>query len=112
MALTNNAVCDICGKSYHVCATCKDVLSFKPWRTITDTPQHYKIFLAISDYTRTKDKVKAKADLKNCDLSELETFNNDIKNVIREILEEQEKTKISSKKRNTEIENKKNENSE
>ena len=63
MALENNAICDICGKPYHVCQTCKDITSFKPWRTVTDTFPHYMIFLAISDYTRTKDKQKAKEAL-------------------------------------------------
>ena len=88
MALENNAVCDICGKPYHVCQICKDITSFKPWRTVTDTFPHYMIFLAISDYTRTKDKQKAKEALSKCDLTDLENFNKDIKKVIHEIIDE------------------------
>ena len=83
-----NATCDICGKKYHVCNSCKEVKSFTPWRTVTDTMQHYLIFLALSEYTKTKDKEKAKEELSKCDLSELDTFNENIKTVIREIMAE------------------------
>ena len=88
-----NATCDICGKKYHVCNSCKEVKSFTPWRTVTDTMQHYLIFLALSEYTKTKDKEKAKEELSKCDLSELDTFNENIKTVIKEIMAE-EKGKI------------------
>ena len=83
-----NATCDICGKKYHVCNSCKEVKSFTPWRTVTDTMQHYLIFLALSEYTKTKDKEKAKEELSKCDLSELDTFNENIKTVIKEIMAE------------------------
>ncbi len=83
-----NATCDICGKKYHICSSCKEVKSFTPWRTVTDTMQHYLIFLALSEYTKTKDKEKAKDELSKCDLSELDTFNENIKTVIKEIMAE------------------------
>ena len=83
-----NATCDICGKKYHICSSCKEVKSFTPWRTVTDTMQHYLIFLALSEYTKTKDKEKAKEELSKCDLSELDTFNENIKTAIKEIMEE------------------------
>ena len=83
-----NATCDICGKKYHVCNSCKEAKSFTPWRTVTDTMQHYLIFLALSEYTKTKDKEKAKEELSKCDLSELDTFNENIKTVIKEIMAE------------------------
>ena len=83
-----NATCDICGKKYHICSSCKEVKSFTPWRTVTDTMQHYIIFLALSEYTKTKDKEKAKEELSKCDLSELDTFNENIKTVIRAIMAE------------------------
>lgn len=91
--MLNNAVCDICGKPYHVCQTCKNITSFKPWRTVTDTLPHYMIYLAISDYTKTKDKSKAKEELSKCDLSELDNFRPEIKNVINEIMGTQNATK-------------------
>ena len=86
MNLENNAICDICGKPYRVCNSCKEVKSFTPWRTVTDTMQHYIIFLALSEYTKTKDKEKAKEELSKCDLSELDTFNENIKSAIKEIM--------------------------
>ena len=86
MAQELNATCDICGKKYHICSSCKEVKSFTPWRTVTDTMQHYIIFLALSEYTKTKDKEKAKDELSKCDLSELDTFNENIKTAIKEIM--------------------------
>ena len=88
MAQELNATCDICGKKYHICSSCKEVKSFTPWRTVTDTMQHYLIFLALSEYTKTKDKEKAKDELSKCDLSELDTFNENIKSAIKEIMAE------------------------
>ena len=88
MAQELNATCDICGKKYHICSSCKEVKSFTPWRTVTDTMQHYLIFLALSEYTKTKDKEKAKEELSKCDLSELDTFNENIKTVIKDIMAE------------------------
>ena len=88
MAQELNATCDICGKKYHICSSCKEVKSFTPWRTVTDTMQHYIIFLALSEYTKTKDKEKAKEELSKCDLSELDTFNENIKTAIKEIMAE------------------------
>ena len=84
-----NATCDICGKKYHICSSCKEVKSFTPWRTVTDTMQHYIIFLALSEYTKTKDKEKAKEELSKCDLSELDTFNENSKSAIKEIMAEE-----------------------
>ena len=85
MALENNAVCAICGKPYRVCHTCQNIKSFLPWRTITDTLPHYIIYLAIYNYNLTKDKVKAKAELSECDLTELNNFDKDVKKIIEEI---------------------------
>lgn len=106
MALENNAICDICGKPYHVCQSCQDIVSFKPWRTVTDTFPHYMIFLAISEYTRVKDKEKAKEALSKCNLTDLENFNEDIKKVIHEIIDEsvvEKKKQSTSTKRKTSI---------
>ena len=89
MALENNAICSICGKPYHVCRTCQDVKSFTPWRSVTDTMEHYKIYLIVADYTNNKDKAKAKSELENCNLSDLEILVPSIKSVIKEIMAEE-----------------------
>lgn len=86
MALANNATCSICGKPYRVCRTCEEVTSFTPWKTVTDTLSHYMIYLVLSEYTKDKDKVKARKELEKCDLSGLETFDEDVKKVIEVIM--------------------------
>ena len=89
-----NGVCDICGKRYSVCKSCQNIRSFKPWRTITDTLEHYKIFIALSGFTKTGDKKEAKEQLSHCDLSEMETFPDRIKNTIKDIIAEDTEEKI------------------
>ena len=83
-----NATCAICGQPYKICRTCQEIKSFTPWRTITDTLQHYTLFLVLSEYSRTKDKVKAKDELLKCDLSGKESFKDSVKNMIDEIMKE------------------------
>ena len=83
-----NATCAICGKPYKICRTCQEIKSFTPWRTITDTLQHYTLFLVLSEYSRTKDKTKAKDELSKCDLSKKESFKDSVKNMIDEIMKE------------------------
>ena len=83
-----NATCAICGQPYKICRTCQEIKSFTPWRTITDTLQHYTLFLVLSEYSRTKDKTKAKDELLKCDLSEKESFKDSVKNMIDEIMKE------------------------
>ncbi len=86
-----NAHCSICNKGYHICHSCTEQKSIKPWRSVTDTIEHYKIYMAIHGYTLSKNKVSAKKELKNCDLSGLESFNPEIKSVIKEIMAEPKK---------------------
>lgn len=109
MALENNAWCDICGKPYHMCSTCKEIKTFTPWRTVTDTLPHYMIYLVLSEYTNTKNKEKAKKELEKCDLSEVDSFNPEIKSVIAEIMEDNNKIKYVSKNvknsKNTDVKN-------
>lgn len=83
-----NAYCTICGKGYHICSSCLRQKSFNSWRTVADTIDHYKIYMAIHGYTLNKNKEKAKTELKGCDLSEMETFNPEIKSVINTIMAE------------------------
>ena len=103
-----NATCAICGQPYKICRTCQEIKSFTPWRTITDTLQHYSLFLVLSEYSRTKDKAKAKDELSKCDLSEKELFKDSVKNMIDEIMKEDtikiiEETSEETVKENVEI---------
>lgn len=94
-----NAHCDICGAGYHICNTCLQQKSFKSWRVVTDTVEHYKIYMAVHGYTLSQDKETAKRELEKCDLSGLENFNPPIRAVIQEILsEEDDDIRIPSQK--------------
>ena len=94
-----NAHCDICGAGYHIRNTCLQQKSFKSWRVVTDTVEHYKIYRAVHGYTLSQDKETAKRELEKCDLSGLEDFNPPIRAVIQEILsEEDDDIRIPSQK--------------
>lgn len=88
MVLKNNAVCAICGKGYYVCPDTQRLRTLNPWKSVVDSVEHYKIYMTVYGYTRTKDKAKAREELKNCDLDGLDTFIPAIKDVINEILQE------------------------
>jgi len=98
-----NAHCSICNNGYYLCSSCKNERKFKPWRTVTDTIEHYKIYMAIHGYTVTKNKDIAKAELQNCDLSDMSSFKDEIKKVINEIMTEPVKVKPVSKTRKNKI---------
>ena len=92
-----NAHCKICGKGYYSCNSCLAQKTIKPWRSIVDSIEHYKIYLIIHEYTISKNKENAKQALQAYDLSGLETFNPEIKAVINEIMSESQRTKSSSR---------------
>lgn len=95
--------CSICNKEYEVCNSCKNQMTFKPWRTITDSIEHYKIYMAIHGYTISNNKEVARADLEECDLSGLEGFRPEIQKVIKEILSKPKVQKTVSKKEKTDV---------
>lgn len=94
-----NANCAICGAGYHICNSCLEQKSLKPWRTITDTIEHYKIYMAIHGYTLSKNKEVGKQELQSCDLSGMENFKPEIKTAIQEIMAEPKTEKTVSNKR-------------
>lgn len=99
-----NAWCKICGRGYHVCNSCLEQKTIKPWRTITDTAEHFLIYTAIHGYTISKDKEKAKKELQDCNLSDLENFKPEVKYVIKEIMAEPKKLRATSKKEKDNVE--------
>ena len=61
-----------------------------PWKVYTDSAEHYKIHQIIHGFSTkvyTKDEVRSK--LKNVDLSDLETFKPNIKQIIQDVLKEE-----------------------
>lgn len=98
-----NAHCAICDKGYHVCKSCLEQQTFKPWRAIVDSVEHYKIYLALHGYTLSRDKDRAREELNNCDLSGLEEFKPEVKKAIKEILTDKKKVKNATKRTQAEF---------
>lgn len=91
MAEMNNATCSICGRNYHKCLSCKDLMRLHPWKMFTDTAEHYKVFQAVrglSTGVYSNDEFKSK--LKNIDLSDMESYREHIKVLIQDALKEDE----------------------
>ena len=82
-----NATCSICGKGYHMCLACKDMMKLHPWKRHTDTSEHYKIYQILHGYsTGVYNEEEAKSKLQMVDLSDLDSFREHIKNRIVEIM--------------------------
>lgn len=96
MANKDNATCLICGKKYHLCITCERTrATWKPWKMIVDNENCYDIYQIINDYMFGKmSKDDAKAKLEKLNLSELNSFNDNVKTVINEIVDEKKVTKV------------------
>lgn len=89
MTEKNNATCAICGKGYHMCLSCKNVMSTSPWKKHTDTSEHYKVYQIIHGYsTGVYNKEEAKSKLQLVDLSDVDTFKDNIKNIIKDIIDD------------------------
>lgn len=82
-----NLTCAVCGQPYYCCPDSLSVKSFTPWKRITDTLDHYRIFLIIQDYTNgTISRDEAAAKLSACDLAHKAAFREDIRTAIDTIL--------------------------
>ena len=86
-----NATCSICGNGYHLCMSCKDKMDLQPWKAFTDSASCYQVFQVVKGYSTgvyTKEEFKNK--LKNIDLSNLESYKENIKALIKDALKEEE----------------------
>lgn len=91
MAEVINATCSICGKGYYLCQSCNDFKTLYPYKLHTDTSEHYKVYQIIHGYsTKVYDKSEAKKKLQTIDLSDLDTFRDNIKAIIKDILNSDE----------------------
>lgn len=90
MAEKNNATCSICGKPYYVCMSCKDSMQLHPYKSFTDTSEHYKVFQVVRGFsTGVYGKDEFKSKLKNIDLSDLDSYRPHIKDLIKNALKEE-----------------------
>ena len=91
MANKNNAYCAICGNPYYVCMSCLDSMRLSPWKIHTDTSEHFKVYQIVHGFTsNVYNKDEAKTKLKNVDLQDMESFRPHIKEIIKDILKEEE----------------------
>ena len=64
-----NHWCVLCGAGYHSCDLCSKTTAFTPWRTLTDTLEHFRIFMVLKDYNnQIIDREHAKELLSALDL--------------------------------------------
>lgn len=90
MAEKINATCSICGVGYYQCLSCKDVMNLNPWKKHTDTSEHYKIYQVIHGFsTKVYSKEEAKSKLQKIDLSDFDSFRDNIKAIIKDIMTEE-----------------------
>ena len=107
MAEKNNAVCDICGKEYYVCLSCSDAMRLHPYKSFTDTAEHFKVFQVVKGFlTGVYTKDEAREKFKNIDLKDMESFKPHVKKIIKDVLKEDKSVvKVVKKIENTVVEN-------
>ena len=91
MAERNNANCSICNKGYYLCISCKDSLQLNPYKRWACSPVHYQVHQVIRGFLNnvyTKDEAKEK--MNNINLFDIETFKPNIKQIVKDILKEDE----------------------
>lgn len=92
----NNSICSICGRGYYACLSCHDSMRVNPWKIYTDTSEHYKVFQIVRGYnTGVYNKDEARVKLNNVDLSDIDYFRPNIKQIVKDILKEKKQTKKS-----------------
>ena len=91
MAEKHNATCKICGKSYYACMSCADTIKLHPFKSFTDTAEHFKVFQVVRGLsTGVYTKEEAKEKFKNIDLGDVESFRPHIRDIIKDVLKENE----------------------
>ena len=72
----------------------------KPWKVLTDTPEHYKVHQVISGYRGgiyTKDE--AKIALENIDIKDKNTYLDSVKKILDEILKVEKPVEVKTEKK-------------
>ena len=81
-----NHWCVLCGAGYHACDSCRKEKAFAPWRTFTDTIDHYQLFMVLRAYHNQEiDKIQAREMLSHLDLSDKELYKSGAKKVLADI---------------------------
>lgn len=97
MAEKNNATCSICGNGYYVCLSCKDNITLHPYKVHCCSPSHFQVFQVVRGFsTGVYNKDEFKFKLKNIDLSDLDSYREHIKTLIKDALKEDETVEVEA----------------
>lgn len=92
-----NRTCFVCGKKHSYCPSCYEDRLLETWHIMFHDENCKKIFDIINQYFYKHINVdEAITQLEQCDLTNVESFNEDIKKDIKDILE-QKKVEIDTK---------------
>ena len=87
-----NHFCKICGKGYNACDTCVNQRDYAAWRAIACTQDHFQAYMVLYEYGNgTLKKADAKEMLSKVDIEGWEGYAAHNRDVIAEILAEDEK---------------------
>lgn len=93
----NNATCSICGNGYYACLSCKDKMRLHPYKVHCCSPSHFQVFQVVRGFSTgvyTKEEFKSK--LQNIDLSDLDSYREHIKSLIKDTLKEDEVAEVET----------------
>lgn len=83
--------------------SCKDHISLNPWKVHTDTAKHYQVYQILHGYsTKVYTKEEARERFNNIDISDIESYRDNVKEIIKSIILTDSKT---SKKRGKRADN-------
>lgn len=83
--------CHLCGKEYKYCNTCEEDKYAPVWKSTFHSENCAKIFKCAVDFgVSLITKEEAKSILLECDLTDKESFREDVQNAISEIMKEQD----------------------
>ena len=87
-----NHFCKICGKGYNACDTCVNQKDYAAWRAIACTQDHFQAYMVLYEYGNgTLKMADAKEMLSKVDIEGWEGYAAHNKDIIAEILAEDEK---------------------
>ena len=87
-----NHFCKICGKGYNACDTCVNQKDYAAWRAIACTQDHFQAYMVLYEYGNgTLKKADAKEMLSKVDIEGWEGYATHNRDIIAEILAEDEK---------------------
>lgn len=76
----------MCGTGYHACDSCEKEKAFTPWRTLTDTIDHYKIFMVLRAYHNQEiGRTQARQMLSFLDLSDRKQYKDTARKILADI---------------------------